>query len=141
MRLRKATQEDAAKIVSIDPMARTSSQRQQLLREAIATDTCWIALLGHDVTAYAILNYSFFCHGFIPLVYVGYRYRRQGTALKLMRRLECECHAAKLFTSTNRSNLPMRGLLAKLRYREVGSIDGLDEDDAEVFHLKILSSS
>ncbi len=106
----------------------------------LAADTCWIALLHHEVTAYAILNYSLFCHGFIPLVYVGYKYRRLGLAVKLMRRLERECRASKLFTSTNRSNLPMRALLAKLRYRQVGSIDGLDEDDPEVFYLKVLRS-
>jgi hypothetical protein len=82
VRIRKATQEDTADILSIDPAARTS-RRRQLLRDAIATDTCWIALLDHEVTAYAILNYNFFCHGVQPLIYVGYRYRRQGLALKL----------------------------------------------------------
>src|SRR2546430_7570435 len=42
-----------------------------------------------------------------------------------------------LFRSSNRA---MRALLQKLGYREAGTIDGLDENDPEVFYCKVLRS-
>jgi len=42
---------------------------------------------------------------------------------------------AKLFTSTNLSNQPMQRLLARLGWRSVGIVYGLDEGDPELFYL------
>lgn len=138
VRIRKATAEDVPGIFSIGPVASSYFQREQQVRDAIAANGCWIATRHDEIAAYAILNYSFFSHGFIPVVHVSRRHRRSGVASRLLRRLELECGTAKLFTSTNQSNQAMRALLAALGYREVGMIDGLDEGDPEVFYLKTL---
>lgn len=42
------------------------------------------------------------------------------------------CPQPKLFTSTNRSNLPMRALLLKAGFIESGYIENLDENDPEL---------
>jgi predicted GNAT family acetyltransferase len=140
LQIRRATQQDAKAIIAIDDVSRSSIRRTKLLGDAIATDTCWIAEADEAIAAYAILNYSFFSHGFIPLVYVHSSFRRHGLATTLMRRLEGACVGTKLFTSANRSNQAMRKLLANLGYQEVGCIDGLDEGDPEVFYLKTLGA-
>jgi hypothetical protein len=42
---------------------------------------------------------------------------------------------AKLFTSTNRSNLPMQALLAKLGFVQCGEVNELDPGDPELFFV------
>jgi hypothetical protein len=43
----------------------------------------------------------------------------------------------QIFTSTNRSNAPMQGLLASLGWQLSGELDGLDEGDPElVYYLR-----
>jgi hypothetical protein len=56
----------------------------------------------------------------------------------MMGYLESICRTAKLFTSTNLSNLPMQPLLAKLGYKLSGVIHNLDEDDPELVYVKFL---
>jgi GNAT superfamily N-acetyltransferase len=90
------------------------------------------------VVGYAILEYSFYEQGFISLLYIHPNYRRHGAGLKLVQHLETVCQTAKLFTSTNLSNLPMQSLLAKLAYRLSGVIHHLDEDDPELVYVKYL---
>ena len=40
---------------------------------------------------------------------------------------------SEIWTSTNRSNLAMRALLAKLEWKFCGDLNGLDEGDPEMF--------
>lgn len=81
---------------------------------------------------------TFFNEGFVSLLYVTPARRREGIATVLIGAMEATCSTPKLFISTNRSNAPMRSLLLKLRYAEVGQVDGLDEGDPEVFYMKQL---
>jgi hypothetical protein len=55
-----------------------------------------------------------------------------------MRYFESACETAKLFTTTNLSNLPMQSLLAKLGYKLSGVIDDLDLGDPELVYVKYL---
>ncbi len=55
-----------------------------------------------------------------------------------MRFLEQHCTTAKLFTSTNLSNLPMQSLLIQRGYRLAGIIHDLDEGDPELVYVKML---
>ena len=85
---------------------------------------------------YAILEYSFFDNGFIPLVYVASEHRRRGVAAALLEFIENLCQRPKLFSSTNLSNAPMHALFARLGYSACGMVTALDEDDPEVFYVK-----
>ena len=87
---------------------------------------------------YAILNYSFFRRGFVPLVYVHPSHRRKGVAGQLFDYLEAHCRSERIFTSTNLSNAAMHALLANRGYLRSGIIQHLDEGDPEIFYSKQL---
>jgi ribosomal protein S18 acetylase RimI-like enzyme len=68
--------------------------------------------------------------------------RRQNYGAALMNHMETNCLTEKIFTSTNLSNVPMQGLLAKLGYRLSGVIHNLnDDDDPELVYCKVLPSN
>ena len=91
------------------------------------------------VLAYAVLDYSFYGHGFVSMLYVAEAARRRGIGRMLMREVEVQCETVKLFTSTNESNAPMRGLLATLGYVPSGVIQNLDPGDPELVYFRDLS--
>jgi GNAT superfamily N-acetyltransferase len=83
------------------------------------------------VMGYGVLHYHFFGCGFIEMLMVGERYRRRGVGLVLIAALKSHCRHPKLFTSTNRSNLPMQRLLLNAGFVASGQIDNLDDGDPE----------
>jgi len=91
-----------------------------------------------EVIGYGVLSYTFYRHGWIDLVYVSERYRRQGVGKALLEYMEQQCLTSKLFTSTNLSNLQMQSLLGKLGYTVSGMINNLDDADLEIVYLKRL---
>ena len=82
------------------------------------------------------MNYTFFDNGFIELLRVAEKYRQHGIGSALLNHLFAVCKTQKLFTSTNKSNEPMRKLLEKSGYTFCGQIDALDECDPELFFVK-----
>nr|WP_252091205.1 hypothetical protein [Pseudomonas sp. MWU13-3659] len=54
-----------------------------------------------------------------------------GWGLALVAHIQAECREKKLFTSTNRSNAPMRRLLERQGFVESGVVEHLDEGDPE----------
>ncbi len=133
---RPATEEDLASLVTVDDHSATDHGRREYLRRAVATDSCSIAVVGTTVVGYGILNYSFFDLGFVALLYIHRDHRKQGIGGALMAHMEALCRTPKLFTSTNLSNLPMQGLLAKHGYELSGVVHHLDEGDPELFFFK-----
>jgi GNAT superfamily N-acetyltransferase len=138
-KVRRANDGDVGAMLAFDLIAASSAARVTLLQNSIAEGDCWVAEAGEEIVAFAILDRSFFDQCFIPLVVVHEHHRRRGYAMMLVRHLEMQCTSEKLFTSTNRSNDPMRRLLIKLSFVESGSIHGLDEGDPEIVYLKRLS--
>ena len=61
--------------------------------------------------------------------------RGHGIGAELLLDAQRQRETAKLFTSTNLSNQPMQRLLARLGWRSVGIVYGLDEGDPELFYL------
>jgi hypothetical protein len=55
--------------------------------------------------------------------------------------IEHHCQTPKIFTSTNRSNGHMQGLLKKLGYEPSGVIENLDEGDPEFVYMTRLRHS
>ena len=136
MRIRSARPSDARLIIKFDHVARAEPSRVALIKKAISARSCFVATLGARVVAYGLLEHSFFGNGFISIVYVSSEFRRQGIGSALMRHIEHACATSKLFTSTNRSNVPMRRLLKKLGYVPSGVVNNLDVGDPEFFYYK-----
>ncbi|WP_264312770.1 GNAT family N-acetyltransferase [Pseudomonas putida] len=140
--LRLAQLEDLEALVALDAIARRDPQRRRFIAQAIACGQCWVAADPHDaalLTGYGVLNDAFFEYPFIALVVVKESARRRGIAGAIMRTLESQCMGGKLFTSTNASNEPMRGLLSQLGFISSGQIENLDEGDPELVFVKFLS--
>ena len=126
-----ATESDLHDILDIDPFRRTES-----IHHAIKRDECYIAVYDGVIKGFAIMNYTFFDNGFMELLMVAEKYRQCGIGSVLLNHLFAVCKTEKLFTSTNRSNRPMRKLLGKLGFVFCGQIDALDEGDPELFFVK-----
>jgi len=123
-------------VAQLDKLHTGSASRAGWLAERFADGQCWVATRDGAIVGFAVFTPTFFHQWFIELLIVHPDYRRQGIGTALVRRCEEECPAPKLFTSTNESNLPMQGLLAKLDYAPSGRIENLDEGDPELVYVK-----
>jgi ribosomal protein S18 acetylase RimI-like enzyme len=135
---RTAQPHDVGALLAFDPIAASDPRRADQIQDATAAGTCFVATDAADrPIGYACFHHRFFGHGMIELLVVHPGHRRRGVASTLID--HCARHACqtpKLFTSTNRSNTAMRGLLTKLGFAQTGSIDDLDEGDPELVYVK-----
>lgn len=138
MEVREAVQGDLEELCAFDHVARSMRTRAEFLRQSIEAGFCLVAAREQQLLGYGILDYSFFENGFLALLYVRQGQRRQGIGARLVQALEARCRTAKLFTSTNQSNLPMQALLKAMGYRESGIIHNLDPEDPELVYFKRL---
>jgi ribosomal protein S18 acetylase RimI-like enzyme len=136
--VRSATYPDATAIVALDPSARAQQSRANFIYRSITARTCYVAELNARIIGYGVLEYTFFEHGFIPLVLVAAEHRRQGVASALVRHMEKVCKTPKLFTTTAKANTTMQSLLKKLGYRRSGTIQNLSDGDPELVFFKKL---
>lgn len=137
--VRLAHREDVDSLIELDPIAARDSGRRQFIAQAVASEQCWVATDVNDASAllgYGVLNRAFFEHDFIPLVMVKESARRRGIATAIVQTLVWQCRGAKLFTSTNTSNMPMRQLLGRLGFIESGRVENLDDQDPEMIFVK-----
>lgn len=140
MRLRKARASDLAEIRKIDRLARASTARGSQIAAAIRRRACYVAVMGSHVAGYCVFEYSFFERGFVSMLLVDDKLRRNGIGSALMHHIESVCRSRTLFTSTNASNARMRKLLMKLGYRKSGRVNDLDPSDPELFYSKRIRS-
>ncbi|MEO1131367.1 MAG: GNAT family N-acetyltransferase [Cyanobacteria bacterium J06639_1] len=138
MILRLASMSDAIAIVAFDRVAASEPARVQFIHNQIESSACYVAVIDANVVAYAVLNYKFYDNGWIEMLYVHPQFRRQGVGSALIRHLIDKCRTAKVFTSTNQSNVPMQRLLATLEFGRSGYIQNLDEGDPELVYFKRL---
>lgn len=141
MIVERATEDDLIDVLAIDAahMGEQAAQarRSQLVR-AVSARECYIVRDQWDVLGYAILTRHFFGYPFIDLLIVHPDQRRKGAASALIEHIESVCPGDKLFTSTNESNAPMHGLMARLGFVKSGWIDNLDPGDPEIVYFKAL---
>ena len=139
MEFRIASLTDENAIISFDCVAASDPARVQFIQEQISTSNCYVAIIEGVVVAYAVLNYNFFGNGWIEMLYVDGKFRRQGVGCALLGYLISICSKPKLFTSTNQSNIPMQRLLETLQFAQSGYIENLDDGDPELVYFKLLS--
>lgn len=137
MEIRQARNDDLGAMCAVDH-AGNLEERGGFIRKSVHEGTAHVAVLDGGVVGYAVLEHTFFERGFITMLMVGSAYRRRGVGAALVRHVECLCKSKRIFTSTNRSNLPMQSLLTKLGYRHSGTVDDLDPGDPELFYSRQL---
>jgi len=125
-------------IQSLDHVAHSCGRRRNFISQAVESGTCYVAVASGLVLGYGVLAYSFFDNGFVDMLYVDSGHRRRGAGSSILKHIESECLTAKLFTSTNLSNLAMQGLLISQGFHLCGTVHGLDDGDPELFYLKQL---
>jgi GNAT superfamily N-acetyltransferase len=135
--IRLAEQSDVDELYSFDLIAHQSEHRRAFIQRSVIAQNCYLAC-GMRIVGYAVLEYTFYEMGFVSMLYIHSDWRRHGVGTQLLGHLETLCKTDKLFTSTNLSNVPMQGLLARMRYILSGVIHGLDEGDPELIYLKRL---
>ena len=136
--IRQAVADDIELLCSLDLIAHEDAERREFIRREVAAGNCFVAVNDETVIGYGVLNYTFYYHGCIDLLYIHSGFRRQGAGAALLRHMESLCRTPKLFTSTNQSNLPMQSLLTKSGYEVSGVIHNLDEGDPEIVYFKRL---
>lgn len=138
MFVRLATETDVAALIALDSVAEHEPQRAAQIRAWCGQGDCYFAEEQDVVMGYGVLHYHFFGCGFIEMLMVGERYCRRGVGQALITALKSHCRHPKLFTSTNRSNLPMQRLLLNAGFVASGQIDNLDDGDPEqVFFIPL----
>jgi GNAT superfamily N-acetyltransferase len=136
VRIRKATSSDHRTLDVLDQLGHGGVSRGPYLLAAIRAGHCHLAEMDGELVAFIIFDQTFFEQTFIHLLMVHPDHRRQGLGTALMRHVESICSTDKLFTSTNRSNVPMQELCKSLGYAPSGMVENLDEGDPELFFFK-----
>lgn len=141
-KIRPAVSSDIEFLMDIDPLAKTDEGRQEHIERAIGSLGCWVACAANDPSVpigYGCLERSFFGEWLISLVVVSSAFKRTGAGRKIVTHLEQCANAAKIFTSTNASNVAMQQLLRQLGYQDSGRVENLDPNDPELIFVKFLS--
>lgn len=136
--IRPAGRGDIPALIAIDPISMTNAERRQSIAHWAAAGQCHVAVRAEKVIGYVALTKGFFHQPFVELLIVAQDDRRSGVGLALLEHCKsATAGAPKLWSSTNRSNAPMRALLAKCGFVESGVVENLDEGDLEmIFILK-----
>jgi N-acetylglutamate synthase-like GNAT family acetyltransferase len=138
--IRKATLQDVSAI-SVGDSEFVSGGREEFVRRAIAREGVHVMEQGGKIIGIGVLEYTFFEHGFVSLLYVSPSARRTGAGESLLGYFVSVSQTPKLFSSTNQSNKPMQALFAKVGFEPSGIIHNLDPDDPELVYYKRSGSS
>jgi len=136
-RTRRAVEVDLPQLVQIDPVAVGGDRlRRQAMKSAIDDGHCVVldtdsGVVGYVITAPA----AFFGRDFISLLIVDADHRRIGVGRILLRAAAEAATTARVFTSTNESNVAMRCLLESENWEFSGRLDGLDDGDPELVYF------
>ncbi|MBN9345261.1 MAG: GNAT family N-acetyltransferase [Devosia sp.] len=133
--------DDVADLVAADPYAQVDAGRRAQIAEWVDAGQCFVAERGGRIVGYCVLNRELFDSFFIKLVAVAETERRSGVGTAMIEHLVGLIPPGeKLWTSTNKSNAPMRSLLPRLGFIASGRIDNLDDGDPELVFVRLPTS-
>jgi ribosomal protein S18 acetylase RimI-like enzyme len=133
--IRSASEDDMAALIDFDSHAALHAARAEEIRRWVLDRECQLAELAGRPVGYVVVTRSFFHRTFIEMLMVATAVRRQGVGARLLAHV-CASHSEEqVWTSVNRSNLPMQALLAKAGFRRSGIIENLDPDDPELIFV------
>jgi GNAT superfamily N-acetyltransferase len=133
--IRPADLDDLPGLLALDHKAAAGdAERAADLRRFVRAGDCHVHVERDHLDGYVALTPRHFLgRDFVDLLFVTPFARRSGVGSRLLRAaLELE-GTAQVFTSTNRSNTPMRELLRLAGWQFSGELDGLDDGDPEMF--------
>ena len=128
--VRPAGTEDVVGVLAVD----RDEDRAGDVAEAVLDGRCLVVEIDGRIAGFCIGG-SFFGFDFLELLIVRHDIRRQGLGAALVEAWAASASTAKVYTSTNESNAPMRALCERLGFAEAGRID-LDEGDPEVVYVR-----
>jgi hypothetical protein len=146
MRIRAATEPDLPGLLELQVIQKhrniafrgDGTTLLQFVTAAVASGSCDVAVADDWIAGVIVIDYSFFGFGFVPLLIA----RVIGVGYQLMLHAEGQCRTKKLFTSTERSNLAMQALLARLGYLRCGAVEcleaGAERADPELIYCKTI---
>jgi GNAT superfamily N-acetyltransferase len=123
---------------AVDAVVRIAAGQEGLVGVHRVRPGALAAFVDGTLVGTAEFHLQFYGHAFIELLLVDERHRRRGVASALISACADLAPTNKLFTSTNRSNLPAQKLFTRNGFRASGSIDNLDEGDPELVYCKLL---
>lgn len=135
---RRAVKADLPQLYECDPYSRVHESRRHELIRMVQQESCLLALAGGRPLGFAMLEYSFFGNGFIPLICVATEHQNNGVGLALLAELERQCLTSKLFTSANVSNAKAQSLFSRAGFTRSGIVENLDEGDPELIYFKVV---
>ena len=135
---RRASEADLPLLHACDAYSKTHESRRLELRRMAQQGSCLLALAKGQPLGFAVLEYSFFGNGFVPLVCVASEHQGKGVGLSLLSEVERQCSTGKLFTSANASNERAQRLFTRAGFVRSGMIENLDEGDPEVIYFKVV---
>ncbi|MEO7224256.1 MAG: GNAT family N-acetyltransferase [Devosia sp.] len=139
--VRPAGSDDVAALIAADLYAQINAERRAQIADWVDAGQCFVAARDGRVAGYSVLTRNFFHSFFIELVTVGEGERRSGVGTAMIEHItDLVPLGEKLWTSTNESNAPMRGLLGRLGFVQSGRIDNLDEGDPELIFVRFSPS-
>ena len=136
--VRPAGSDDLADLIAADRHAQINEERRAQVAEWVEAGHCFLAERDDLIVGFCVLTRHFFRSFFIELVAVGETERRSGVGTAMIEHIiGMVPPGEKLWTSTNESNTPMRGLLGRLGFIESGRIGNLDEGDPELVFVRL----
>lgn len=133
---RRATSKDLHAVVELDRASPIGHDRAALLTARVQSGE--VVIFEHEgrVLGYAVIrSHGFFGRDFVELLAVAPGERRNGVGTFLLRRAVELSTTERVFTSTNRSNVQMIGVLEKAGWQFSGLLEGLDEGDPEMVYF------
>jgi GNAT superfamily N-acetyltransferase len=129
--IRVANAADIPSILAVED----SGGREGFVRRAVMESRTLVSQIDEDIVGFCV-GASFFGFDFLELLFVAASHRRQGIGSALVEAWEERAQSAKLFTSTNSSNVAMQRMCERMGYMRSGVIENLDEGDPELVFFK-----
>lgn len=134
--IRPATVRDIDALAGIDTVVAHHPGRIDEIVAWIAAETCLVAEVDGQCAGYGVVTQNFFSRSFVEMLMVATAFRRQNIGLALLDALVAAAPDDTVFSSTNRSNLPMQALFTRAGFVPAGSVEGLDEGDPELIYRR-----
>jgi ribosomal protein S18 acetylase RimI-like enzyme len=138
--VRRATSADLDAVLDFDRIAPVGHERGPLLTARVLSGEVILYERDGRISGYAVIrSHSFFGRDFVELLAVATNERRRGVGSLLLKEAVDLSSTTRIFTSTNRSNIQMIGLLEKEDWQFSGQLEGIDEGDPEKVYYKDLA--
>ncbi|MGN7453961.1 GNAT family N-acetyltransferase [Paenibacillus pasadenensis] len=138
--VRPAVPADLDALAELDALVVGHGGRREALAAYAAAGCCLVAEREGRLSGCAAWDRSFFGRPFLQLLIVHPGERRAGIGRRLLQSWLERGPGERAFTSTNRSNEPMRALLEAAGFEPSGIVDHLDVGDPELIFSRMVAS-